>query len=346
MRSPTVLTVIVNYRTPELTLKAAGAARRQMADLDGEIVIVDNASGDDSVDMLRRALDQNGWSTDGRVRLVVSDRNAGFGAGNNLAMRAGLADGSRPDYVYLLNSDAWPDPGALRRLVNFMQANPKAGIVGSHVRGTDDAPHRTAFRFPSIGGEFEAAARTGVISGLLERSIVAIPIPERETRVDWCAGASLMLRDRMLAEIGLFDETFFLYFEETDLCNRAAQAGWRTHYLPESGVVHVGSASTGMKTWTRTPPYWFDSRLHYFVKTRGWLYWGVATGARIAGSLIWRLRRLVQDKPQGDPDRFLRDLIAHSARAILRRRPAPGTLPRLAVPPATSPAAPTTEDSK
>lgn len=338
MKTPTVLTVILNYRTPELTLKAAAAARREMAALEGEIVIVDNASGDDSVDVIRKGMADNGWMLDGCMRLIQSPHNGGFGAGNNLAIRAGLADGSRPDFIYLLNSDAWPEPGAIRRLAAFLQENPGAGIVGSYVRGVDGEPHRTAFRFPSVAGEFEAAARTGVFSRLLESSIVAIPIPQQETRVDWCAGASMMLRDRMLQEIGLFDETFFLYFEETDLCHRAAQAGWRTHYLPTSEVVHVGSASTGMKTWTRTPAYWFDSRLHYFTKTHGRLYWGAATLARIAGSLVWRLRRLIQLKPQGDPDRFLRDLIAHSLRALNGRKPEPGPLPTLA--------APATEDPK
>ena len=115
--------------------------------------------------------------------------------------------------------------------------------------------------------------------------------------------------------------TFFLYYEETDLCHRAAKAGWRTHYLPTSEVVHVGSASTGMKTWSRTPPYWFDSRLHYFTKTHGPAYAAAATLARIAGGLLWSLRCLIQTKPQADPPGFLRDLIHHSLRAIVRRTP-------------------------
>ena len=330
MADPIVLTVILNYRTPEMTLRAAEAARREMAGIDGEVVIVDNASGDGSYEALRDAVARRGWDVDGRLRVIRSGRNGGFGAGNNFGIRAGLADGRDPDFIYILNSDAWPDPGAIRHLLDFMVATPRAGMAGSSIRGEDDAPHRTAFRFPSIAGEFEGAARTGVFSRLLHRSIVAIPIPSRDTRVDWCAGASLMLRRAMLDEIGLFDETFFLYFEETDLCRRAARAGWETWYLPGSKVVHVGSASTGMKRWTRTPGYWFDSRLHYFVKNHGWVYWGLATLARMSGCLIWDLRRLIQGKPQVDPDRFLRDLTTHSLRALFGSRPAPapaGTLP-------------------
>lgn len=337
MTDPTILTIILNFRTPELTLKAAEAALREMQGLRGEVLIVDNGSGDDSFQLLSQQAEARGWTDRNRLRVVQSGRNGGFGAGVNFAMRTGLSDGTRPDFFYLLNSDAWPEPGAIRQLRDFLIANPGAGLVGSHVRGVDGEPHRTAFRFPSIAGEFEMAARTGVFSRLLKTSIVAIPIPKTETRVDWTAGASLMIRSRMLDQIGEFDETFFLYYEETDLCRRAAAAGWRTHYLPRSEVIHVGSASTGMKTWSRTPAYWFDSRLHYFVKNHGRAYAALATLARMAGCVVWRLRRLISTKPQADPDWFLRDLTAHSLRALFRR-PARGDGVPLS--------APVAEDSK
>ena len=316
---PSILTIVLNYRTPEMTLKAVAAALREMEGLRGEIALIENGSADNSVEVLSHAIADNGWGD--RVRLITSDHNGGFGAGCNIGIRAGMADGGRPDFVYLLNSDAFPQPGAIRGLRDFLMANPRAGMVGSFVRGTDGEPHRTAFRFPSIAGEFEMSARTGVISRLLHRSIVAIPIPEAETRIDWVAGASLMMRQDMLDAIGGFDETFFLYFEETDLCHRAARAGWQTHYLPSSEVLHIGSASTGMKGWTRTPRYWFDSRSHYFSKTHGRAYAALATLARVGGLLVWKLRRLISDKPQADPDRFLGDLVAHSLATPFRRRP-------------------------
>jgi GT2 family glycosyltransferase len=323
MTDPSVLTIILNYRTPELTLRSAAAAMREMDGINGEIVIVDNDSRDDSFEMIAATVADPGWNRGSRVRLVQSDHNGGFGAGNNFAMRAGLSNGNQPDFFYLLNSDAFPEPGAIRRLRDFMIAYPKAGLAGSHVRGLNGEPHRTAFRFPSIAGEFEGAARTGIFSRLLAGSIVAIPIPQTDTQVDWVAGASVMMRRRMLDEVGLFDEVFFLYFEETELSYRAARAGWRTHYVPSSEVLHIGSASTGMKTWRRTPGYWFDSRAYYFTKTHGAAYTGLATLARIGGCLIWRLRRLAPSQPLGDPPMFLRDLVAHSLRGLARRKPQP-----------------------
>jgi GT2 family glycosyltransferase len=200
------------------------------------------------------------------------------------------------------------------------------------VRGTDGAPHRTAFRFPSIAGEFEASVRTGIFTRLLKPWVVTMELPQAEVQVDWTAGASLMIRREAIEAAGGFDEAFFLYFEETDLCRRAARAGWRTHYVPASEVAHIGSASTGMKGWQRTPQYWFDSRLHYFVKNHGRAYAAAATLARISGSLIYGLRRLIQNKPQADPPYFLRDLCLHSLRAVFAPRRLPPSDTRLPSP--------------
>ncbi len=315
MTDPTILTLIVNYRTPELTLKATEAALLEMEGLRGEVLIIDNDSGDGSFARLTEEAGARGWTAQGRLRVVDAGRNGGFGAGMNFGIRTGLSTGETADFYYLLNSDAWPEPGAIRQLRDALSAHPEAGMAGSFVRGEDGAAHRTAFRFPTIAGEFEMAARVGPISRLLKRAIVAMPIPSATTRVDWTAGASLMIRAETLEEIGLFDETFFLYFEETDLCLRAARAGWGTLFVPNSVVVHKGSASTGMKEWARTPAYWFDSRRHYFTKNHGRLYATAATLSRAAGQVIWQLRCIVSGRPKADPDRFLRDLMTHSFRA-------------------------------
>ncbi len=312
MNQPTVLCVILNYRTPELTLKAAAAALTAMEGMPGEIVIVDNDSGDGSFAQMSQAAISRGWTADNRLRVLDAGRNGGFGAGMNFGMRAGLSSGETPAFYYLLNSDAFPEPDAIRHLRDFLIAHPKAGLAGSHVAGEDAVTHCTAFRFPSIAGEFETAARTGPITRALKHAVVPLPQPQGEAQVDWTAGASLMLRSQMIDQIGGFDETFFLYFEETDLCLRAARKGWACWYLPQSRVMHLGSVSTGMKRWTRTPGYWFESRRHYFTKNHGHAYAATATLARATGQVIWQLRRFIERKPQTDPDHFLRDLLIHS----------------------------------
>jgi len=320
MTQPTLLTIVLNYRTPQMTLKAAEAGLREMAGIAGEMIIVDNDSQDGSFEMLGQEAAARGWTEDNRVRVLASGHNGGFGAGNNFAMRHGLSDGRAPDFVYLLNSDAFLDPGAIRHLMAFMAERPLAGFAGSHVRGEDDVYHTTHFRFPTIAGELEQAAKLGVISRLLRHATIPMPPSDGPVRADWVAGASMLIRREVLDQIGLFDETYFLYFEETDLCLRAARAGWQTWFVPCSRTVHIGSVSTGMKDWGRAPTYWFDSRRHYFLKNHGRAYLALATLARVAGGLIWRARRLVSPRPLAEPERFLRDLIAHAIRAHLPGR--------------------------
>lgn len=318
---PRLLTVILNWRTPDMTLRAVESALVALQGIEGALVIVDNASGDGSFEAMTAGVAAKGWDKGPQaVRVLQSGRNGGFGAGNNFGIRAGLPDGSPPDYVYILNSDAFPAPDAIRALLDHLERHPGTGFAGSFIHGPDGEPHRTAFRFPSILGEFEQNIRFGPVSRLLARHIVAQPLPSVTTRVDWLAGASLMMRREVLDKIGLFDERFFLYFEETDLCRRAALAGWPTDYVLESRVMHIGSVSTGMKTWARIPRFWLDSRLHYYVKNHGAPYALAASVAAVLGGLLWRARLLIQKKDLGDPPHYLRDLVAHGVGAMLRPR--------------------------
>lgn len=305
--SGSVHCIILNWRTADMTLRAAQAAMRAMEGIEGAITIVDNDSQDGSFEAMAAAAD--GWP---RVQVLQSGHNGGYGAGNNFGIRAGLPGGVRADFVMILNSDAFPDPGAIRALRDDLLAHPATGIAGSHIHGPDGEPHVTAFRFPTIASEFEGAAKTGLFTRLLRRHVVAPPLPTQSGPVEWMAGASLMLRQDMLERIGLFDETFFLYFEETDLCLRAARAGWGARYVVESRVEHIGSVSTGMKAWARVPGYWFASRRHYFVKNHGRLYAALADAAHLAGLGLFGLRVLLQGKKPHTPPYFLRDFVTCS----------------------------------
>lgn len=299
--------IILNWRTPGMTLKAAKTVLHAMDSIEGGISIVDNNSGDGSFEQMQAAVAD--WP---RVQVLQSGRNGGYGAGNNFGMRAGLPGGARADYVYILNSDAFPAPDAISALLTCLQTNPQVGFAGSLIHGEDGELHQTAFRFPSISSEFESAARTGPITRLLKNRMITLPQPQTAGRVDWLAGASVLMRQKTLDQIGLFDERFFLYFEETDLCRRAALAGWQTVYVPESRVAHIGSVSTGMKDWARVPQYWFDSRRYYFRKNHGRVYAGLATLAQLSGLTIHRIRRALAGRKCDTPPYFFRDLLAHS----------------------------------
>lgn len=315
---PKLLVVSLNYRTPQMTLRSVRAALVAMQGLDAELAIVDNDSGDGSYEEIFHAVQEEALP----VRVIQSGRNGGFGAGNNVGIQARMSDGTKPDYVYILNSDAFPAPDSIRLLLDHLETHPEAGFAGSYIHGEDGGPHVTAFRFPSLWSELEGSARFGPVSKVLRNRIVPIGVPDTTQRVDWLAGASMMMRQSVLDEIGLFDEVYFLYFEETDLCLRAARAGYETHYVRESEVAHIGSVSTGMKRWTRIPGFWLDSRWHYFSKNHGRLYAAGATLAHAVGGALWRLRAVVQRKTPADPPHFLRDLLVHDLKAMLR--PLPG----------------------
>lgn len=310
-----LLCIILNYKTADMTIQSAESAVQAMAPFADEwqLVIVDNDSQDGSFETISAAVSAKTDAEWRNVSVVASGHNGGFGAGNNVAIKTALHQSIPPEYIYILNSDAFPEPKAIKELVDYLDLNPKTGIVGSYIHGTDGEPHCTAFRFPSILSELESSVRLGALTRVLKNHVVALGIPDTTTDVDWLAGASMMMRSSMLQQIGIFDETFFLYFEETDLCKRANNAGWLTTYVRPSRVAHIGSVSTGMKEWQRIPSYWLDSRQHYFRKNHGAVYAHIATATKILGEVIWKVRLKIQTKEDPSPPHFIKDLFKHWA---------------------------------
>ena len=327
MVAPRILTVVLNYRTAAMTLKAAKAAHLAMADLPGEIVIVDNDSQDGSFETMQAEVARAGWQN---VRVLQSGRNGGYGAGNNFGIKAGMADGSRPDYVYILNSDAFPEPDAIRVLYDHLNTTPSTAFAGSFIAGEDGVQHTTTFRFPTIRGEFEGAINFGPVSRLLKNYRVPRELTQTSS-VDWLAGASVMMRQDVLDQVGLFDETFFLYFEETELCRRVAAAGYDVMFLAESKVTHLGSVSTGMKEWTRVPDYWFVSRWHYFSKTHGGTYAAAATVLHLIGGSLNFLRCKLTGRQYGARPHFLRTMARHALQSVFAPSRRPSGTPSLQI---------------
>ncbi len=323
--SPTVLVAIVNYRTPNLTIdclrslqpeiRAAGAGRVR-------VEVADNASGDDSIPRIQSAIQENGWSDWATVS--PRERNGGFSYGNNAVIRPALASAEPPDYLWLLNSDTIVKPGAMKTLVDFLEGRPDVGFAGCRLENREGTVENSAFRFPSILGELENGARLGVLSRLLEQWVVSPPAPKSAAPCDWASGASLMVRRSALEDIGLFDEGFFLYFEEVDLCLRARKAGWPCWYLPDAHVVHLAGQSSGVTgveaARRRVPGYWFDSRRRFFRKHLGVAGTLAADFAWCLGFLSYRLRQRLLRKPDVAPERMLGDFLRHNFLAGPRSR--------------------------
>jgi hypothetical protein len=313
-----LLIVIVNYRTASLVIDCLRSLAPEVAAVPGtRVVVTDNQSPDDSVARLRAAVAANGWSDWCEIRPL--ERNGGFAYGNNGGIKPALESGDPPQYVLLLNPDTVVHAGALKSLVDFMDGRPDVGIAGSRLEHPDGKPQRSAFRFPTALSEFENALRLGLVTKLLSRYVVARPVPGEACETDWVSGASFLVRREVFRDVGLLDDGYFMYFEETDFCLAARRKGWKVWHVPASRVVHlIGQASgfnDGRKPTKPTPKYWFDSRRRYFVKNHGRVYAMLADGLWTVGFFLWRVRRRLQRKPDQDPPRFMFDFLRYSTLA-------------------------------
>jgi hypothetical protein len=308
-----VAVVIVTYKCAALTIESlqSVATERAVAGFHIRVVVVDNASGD--APAIVAVIESNGWGT--WVTLVVAEKNGGFAYGNNLGIARARAE-RPPSYVYLLNPDAQVRPGAIRSLARFMEANPEVGIAGSSFETLDGSDWPIAFHFPSLMSELLQGMELGPLQRLFKRWTVAQQMTKVTQPIDWICGASMLIRPGVLESIGGMDENYFLYFEETDFCYRAKQAGFPTWYVPESRVMHIMGQSTSVTDTTtgpkRLPPYWFESRRRYFAMTYGV---GHAMGIDIVALFacsIGMLKRAALGRLGTVTPYFIRDLIRHS----------------------------------
>lgn len=198
--------------------------------LDIEIWVVDNASADGSPTMVRERFP--------RVHLVENDRNIGFAAANNQAIRR-----SQGRYILLLNSDAEMQPGALSALVAFMDAQPRAGAAGARLLNADGTLQPSCHPMLTPGREFW---RLLFLERLWPRATYPMHRWDLETSrpVEVIKGACLLLRREALDQVGLLDEDYFMYTEEVDLCYRLAQAGWQLWWVPRAEVIHHQAQSS------------------------------------------------------------------------------------------------------
>jgi N-acetylglucosaminyl-diphospho-decaprenol L-rhamnosyltransferase len=312
MRSFDVAVVIVTYRTAELTiacLRSVQEERRASKEIAVRAIVVDNASGDAAV--IRPALKAEGWQS--WVTLIEAPVNGGFAYGNNLGVQHAYAQ-KRPDYVYVLNPDTEVRPGAIGSLVRFLEASPQAGIAGGSFEHLDGRLWPIAFRFPTICSELSHGLQIGIVSRLLQRWTVAWPMSQLTQPTDWICGAAMMIRPAVFDRIGGFDENYFLYFEETDFCHRARQAGYGTWYVPESRVMHIMGQSTKVTDekviLQRFPAYWFRSRSRYFAVTFGVVHAMVIDLVAVLANCLGLMKRLALRRPR--VPYYIRDLIRHS----------------------------------
>lgn len=297
--------VIVNFRTPSLTLDAVNSVIPQLQ-INDRIYVVDAHSQDDSVTRLTTAL-----ATNPQLELLFLEENRGFAFGNNAAIRKALATAQPPDLILLLNPDTVVLESAITTLIQFMQNHPDVGLAGSRLEDPDGSTQLAARRFHGFWSELEEGISFGPVSSLLGRWHISESEKTTPHETGWVPGAALMIRREVFETIGLMDESYFLYFEEVDFCLRAKRAGFSCWYVPESRVVHLVGQASGVtsKKPARRPRYWFESRARFWLKHYGRGHKFMSDVAWASGRILFHLRSLIQRKPNPYPPQLLQDFL-------------------------------------
>lgn len=223
---PDVSVIIVSYNTKNLTLDSIKSVLREGSSLEKEIIVVDNASTDGSLEELARL---------GRkIKLIKNHKNLGFSKANNQGIRV-----ARGKYILLLNSDTKVKKNAIAQLVEFAEGKSDAAVVGPKLLNPDGSVQPSVFRLPTVG----LAIRQYWLGerGLLDKYVPESP--EDAVQVECLVMAAFLITPVALKKVGLLNERYFMYYEDLDYCRRVKEKGLKIYYLPRSEVIHYHGAS-------------------------------------------------------------------------------------------------------
>lgn len=262
--TPRVTMITVNYRTPHFIRHLLAGLDEARPDLDFEYILVDNASGDGTPELVRERFP---WA-----RVIEAPANRGYGAGNNLAIRE-----ARGEYILLLNPDLMVFEGQIERWIEWMDAHPDVAISGPRIYNPDGTDQDSCYAFPNLFTPVlrrTALGRLAVARPHMDRYLMRGMDRNAEQDVDWVLGAAMLIRKSALEEVGHFDERFFMYFEEADLCRRMWASGRRVAYVPHACFTHYHKRESRLEnSWqfftNKLARVHLVSGLKYFLKYFG-----------------------------------------------------------------------------
>jgi N-acetylglucosaminyl-diphospho-decaprenol L-rhamnosyltransferase len=284
---PRVDVGVVTWNTRELTVEALRRLLDTPTTCELRLLVRDNASTDGTADAIASRVPE--------AELDPGDANLGFAAGVNTI----LARSDAPWFL-ALNSDAWPEPGAIDRMVAIAERHPRVAAVAPRLERPDGELEHSTHRFPSVSLAVAAALGPAVIGRRRARELL-LEGPwghDEPCEVDWAVGAALLLRRAALAELGGFDERYFMYVEDLEWCWRARRAGWAVRFEPEAVVRHVGNASGAQAYGDRRTAEYLRNTYRFYRSTHGPL----STAALRAGNLAGAVRLWAQGRVRGDDD--------------------------------------------
>jgi N-acetylglucosaminyl-diphospho-decaprenol L-rhamnosyltransferase len=258
--------IIVSWNVCDLLRDCLHAIYDTADTLDLEVIVVDSASHDDTVAMVRSEYPD--------VRLVACPENVGFAKGNNIGLE--MAHGP---YLFLLNPDTVVQPGAMQALVAYLTKNTAVGMVAPQLLNNDGTVQSSRRRFPTTAtGYWESTWLQPYAPAHILRDYYMLDQPDAATtEVDWVQGAAMLIRRGVYEQVGGLDEAYFMYSEELDWCRRIRMAGWSIVYLPTAQVTHYQGKSSEQAS-TRRHINFNRAKLRYYQKYHGR---GTATALRI-----------------------------------------------------------------
>lgn len=242
MNTLDVSVIIVNWNTKDKLNDCLKSIYRQASKLMYEVIVVDNASGDGSAEMVKREFPE--------AILLQNDENKGFAAANNIGMA--VAQGR---YILLLNSDTIVLDNAIGQVVSFADSYPESAVVGCKVLNPDGTLQRTCFMFPSLLNMLLSSTYLYKLfprSKFFGRERMTWWDRDDVREVDVATGCFMLVRCEAIKQIGLLDERFFLYGEETDWCYRFKKVGWKIVFAPVGRIIHFGGASSSKMAARKT----------------------------------------------------------------------------------------------
>ncbi|MEO0689476.1 MAG: glycosyltransferase family 2 protein [Pseudomonadota bacterium] len=286
-----MLVSIVNYQSAEPCIRCLESLAEQRADLPAlKVVVADGGSPDNSVEILEKWILDQGYAE--WISLLPLGLNGGFGWAHNQVMLRALQSEHPPEFVHLLNPDTRLEGQAILALRNAFDRDPEIACVGSQLVNSHGGLQPAGFHFPNIRTELARGARVAILARLMLAPDPVILADEAPQYVPALSGASFMVRVSGLRETGLFDDAFFLYFEEIEWMHRIRQAGWEVLHEPASRVHHIGGVSTklsrdeGELLQSGRPFYWYQSQRRCLIRTLG-------TGRAHVAFYLWWLGYVV-----------------------------------------------------
>lgn len=226
MKNPSLSVIILSYNTQKLLKNCLKSLFKSTKGISFETIVVDNHSQDDSVKMVKKEFPQ--------VKLIVNRQNLGFSRGNNQGIRK-----AKGKYLLLLNSDTLVPSQSLLKMIDFLEKNPQVAALGPKLLNADGSDQPSAGSFPSL-----PVAAIMLFKEHFHASPIVRGSFQKLKKVDWVMGAAIMIRKKLLDQVGLLDEKIFMYMEEVELCYRIKKANFEVVFYPQAKITHLGRGSS------------------------------------------------------------------------------------------------------